>query len=143
MVPMIPTYVYGWPSGKETGPYLAVDLGGTNVSPFSFCIGSAGTRHLLQLCSCGFAKSHLKAKANSKYCRRNISLQRNRNKRLGKNYVRLSFTLIGFEPSECTVLTVDFCAECLASFIHDNYGDRKLEEKLPLGFTFSYPCTYA
>ncbi len=24
---MIPTYVFGWPSGKETGMYLAVDLG--------------------------------------------------------------------------------------------------------------------
>ena len=25
--PMIPTFVFGWPTGKETGPYLAVDLG--------------------------------------------------------------------------------------------------------------------
>lgn len=24
---MIPTYVFGWPTGKEVGPYLAVDLG--------------------------------------------------------------------------------------------------------------------
>lgn len=24
---MIPTYVFGWPSGKELGDYLAVDLG--------------------------------------------------------------------------------------------------------------------
>ena len=24
---MIPTYVFGWPTGKETGKYLAVDLG--------------------------------------------------------------------------------------------------------------------
>ena len=24
---MIPTYVFGWPSGKETGEFLAVDLG--------------------------------------------------------------------------------------------------------------------
>ncbi|KAG0152504.1 hypothetical protein CROQUDRAFT_649931 [Cronartium quercuum f. sp. fusiforme G11] len=30
-VPMIPTYVFGWPTGKEVGPYLAVDLGGTNL----------------------------------------------------------------------------------------------------------------
>ncbi|CAH7666155.1 hexokinase [Phakopsora pachyrhizi] len=30
-VPMIPTYVFGWPTGKEKGPYLAVDLGGTNL----------------------------------------------------------------------------------------------------------------
>lgn len=24
---MIPTYVFGWPSGQETGDFLAVDLG--------------------------------------------------------------------------------------------------------------------
>ena len=31
IVPMIPTFVFGYPSGKETGEYLAVDLGGTNL----------------------------------------------------------------------------------------------------------------
>jgi hexokinase len=31
VVPMIPTYVFGWPTGKETGEFLAVDLGGTNL----------------------------------------------------------------------------------------------------------------
>lgn len=31
VVPMIPTYVFGWPSGEETGNFLAVDLGGTNL----------------------------------------------------------------------------------------------------------------
>lgn len=25
--PMIPTYVFGWPTGEETGDFLAVDLG--------------------------------------------------------------------------------------------------------------------
>jgi len=28
---MLPAYVFGWPSGNETGSYLAVDLGGTNL----------------------------------------------------------------------------------------------------------------
>ncbi len=27
----VPTYVFGWPTGKETGEFLAVDLGGTNL----------------------------------------------------------------------------------------------------------------
>lgn len=30
-VPMIPTYVFGWPRGDEKGSYLALDLGGTNL----------------------------------------------------------------------------------------------------------------
>lgn len=28
---MLPTFVFGWPTGKETGKYLSLDLGGTNV----------------------------------------------------------------------------------------------------------------
>jgi len=28
---MIPTYVFGWPTGKETGDFLAVDLGMSNL----------------------------------------------------------------------------------------------------------------
>lgn len=28
---MIPTFVFGWPTGQEVGEYLAVDLGGTNL----------------------------------------------------------------------------------------------------------------
>ena len=28
---MLPAYVFGWPTGKEKGPYLALDLGGTNL----------------------------------------------------------------------------------------------------------------
>ncbi|KAF9078464.1 hexokinase [Rhodocollybia butyracea] len=31
VVPMIPTFVFGWPSGKESGDFLALDLGGTNL----------------------------------------------------------------------------------------------------------------
>lgn len=28
---MLPTFVFGWPTGKEVGSYLALDLGGTNL----------------------------------------------------------------------------------------------------------------
>lgn len=30
-VPMLPAYVFGWPSGQEQGSYIALDLGGTNL----------------------------------------------------------------------------------------------------------------
>lgn len=30
-VPMLPTFVFGWPNKNEKGPYLALDLGGTNL----------------------------------------------------------------------------------------------------------------
>ena len=28
---MIPTFVFGWPSGNETGNFLAIDLGGVHI----------------------------------------------------------------------------------------------------------------
>lgn len=38
----------------------------------------------------------------------------------------------------------DFCAECLDNFVKDTFGDEdgkvELEEPIPMGFTFSYPC---
>ena len=30
-VPMLPTFVFGWPTGEEKGDFLALDMGGTNV----------------------------------------------------------------------------------------------------------------
>ncbi|KAK0549995.1 hexokinase [Tilletia horrida] len=30
-VPMLSTFVFGWPTGEEVGSYLALDLGGTNL----------------------------------------------------------------------------------------------------------------
>ncbi|WFD29856.1 hexokinase [Malassezia sp. CBS 17886] len=30
-VPMLPTFVFGWPQGDEVGHYLSLDLGGTNL----------------------------------------------------------------------------------------------------------------
>lgn len=31
MIPMIPTFVFGWPNGDEEGDYLSLDMGGTNI----------------------------------------------------------------------------------------------------------------
>lgn len=31
VVPMLPTFVFGWPTGTETGDYLSLDFGGTNI----------------------------------------------------------------------------------------------------------------
>lgn len=30
-VPMLPAFVFGWPTGNEEGSYLSLDLGGTNL----------------------------------------------------------------------------------------------------------------
>ncbi|OCH94646.1 hypothetical protein OBBRIDRAFT_789122 [Obba rivulosa] len=102
IVPMIPTYVFGWPSGNETGDYLAVDLGGTNLRVCLVTLQGGGKFEITQ----------------SKY--------------------RLSEE----QKQEDGQKLFDFCAECLKAFI-DSYiddGTIKAGTRLPLGFTFSYPC---
>lgn len=45
---MIPTFVFGWPTGKETGDFLALDLGGTNLRVCLVTLGGAGKFELTQ-----------------------------------------------------------------------------------------------
>ncbi|KAM0749042.1 hexokinase [Meredithblackwellia eburnea MCA 4105] len=103
-VPMIPTFVFGWPTGKEKGSYLAVDLGGTNLRVCQVELEGDGKFEITQ----------------TKY--------------------RLTEEQKQAEGQQL----FDFCAECLGRFVIDHYGDEDgnvdLEEPIPLGFTFSYPC---
>lgn len=104
VVPMIPTFVFGWPSGKETGNFLALDLGGTNLRVCLVTLQGEGKFEIAQ----------------SKY------------------------RLTEEQKLEDGQKLLDFCAECLKTFIEANMGEREgtiqSGEELPLGFTFSYPC---
>ncbi|KAN0139323.1 hexokinase [Lactarius tabidus] len=103
VVPMIPTYVFGWPTGEETGDFLAVDLGGTNLRVCLVTLQGKGKFEITQ----------------SKY------------------------RLTEEQKQEDGQKLFDFCAECLKTFIETNLGEGAVRdgEKLPLGFTFSYPCS--
>ncbi|GJJ06245.1 hypothetical protein Clacol_000436 [Clathrus columnatus] len=48
VVPMIPTYVFGWPTGNEQGDFLAVDLGGTNLRVCLVTLNGSGQFELTQ-----------------------------------------------------------------------------------------------
>lgn len=37
----------------------------------------------------------------------------------------------------------DYIADCLKSFVEENHESVEGEDSLHLGFTFSYPCSYA
>ncbi|RXW20864.1 hypothetical protein EST38_g5000 [Candolleomyces aberdarensis] len=105
VVPMIPTFVFGWPSGDELGDYLAIDLGGTNLRVCLVNLQGKGKFEVTQ----------------SKY--------------------RLSEE----QKQDDGQKLFDFCAESLKTFIDSNSGEGGLiqvspGQKLPLGFTFSYPC---
>jgi hexokinase len=105
IVPMIPTFVFGWPTGEEKGDYLAVDLGGTNLRVCLVTIQGEGKFEITQ----------------SKY------------------------RLTEEQKQDDGQKLFDFCAECLRTFIDTSLAENggihlQPGQKLPLGFTFSYPC---
>ncbi|OCF32345.1 hexokinase [Kwoniella heveanensis BCC8398] len=100
-VVVIPTFVFGWPTGEEKGDFLALDLGGTN----------------LRVCL--------------------VTLQGH-----GKFEVtQTKYRLTEEQKQDEGQKLLDFCAECLDSFIRDTLGRTEADGILPLGFTFSYPCS--
>ncbi|KAF9453400.1 hexokinase [Macrolepiota fuliginosa MF-IS2] len=107
VVPMIPTYVFGWPSGSEQGDFLAIDLGGTNLRVCLVTVQGDGKFEITQ----------------SKY-------------RLTED-----------QKQDDGQKLFDFCAECLKTFIDTNLAQEEGGfclgdgQTLPLGFTFSYPCS--
>jgi len=104
VVPMLPTYVFGWPTGNEMGEFLAIDLGGTNLRVCLVNIQGEGKFEITQ----------------SKY------------------------RLTEEQKQEEGQKLFDFCAECLKVFIDTNFAEEsalKPGQVLPLGFTFSYPCS--
>ncbi|KAI5118647.1 hypothetical protein M0805_002567 [Coniferiporia weirii] len=52
IVPMIPTFVFGWPTGDELGDYLALDLGGTNLRVCLKLISGRYLGEILRLVIC-------------------------------------------------------------------------------------------
>ncbi|KAG2159268.1 hexokinase [Suillus bovinus] len=105
IVPMIPTHVFGWPTGQEKGDFLALDLGGTNLRVCLVTLQGEGKFEISQ----------------TKYCLTEEKKQDDGQK------------------------LFDFCAECLRTFVDTNTGEDagqlKPGQSLPLGFTFSYPCS--
>ncbi|KAK7062861.1 hexokinase [Paramarasmius palmivorus] len=107
VVPMIPTFVFGWPTGNEKGDYLALDLGGTNLRVCLVNVQGDGKFEITQT----------------------------------------KYRLTEEQKHEDGQKLFDFCAECIKTFIESNFSDDggelslKEGEILPLGFTFSYPCT--
>lgn len=103
VVPMIPTYVFGWPTGEESGDFLALDLGGTNLRVCLVTLKGSGQFEITQ----------------SKY------------------------RLTEEQKQGDGQALFDFCAECLRTFIEANFDETERQKgiDLPLGFTFSYPCS--
>ncbi|KAK0893366.1 hexokinase [Friedmanniomyces endolithicus] len=98
-IPMNPTWCMGFPTGNETGTFLALDMGGTNL----------------------------------RVCEINLPEEKGEFDIIQSKY-RL--------PEDLKTGTADelwaYIADCLQQFIEYHHEGEKLD-KLPLGFTFSYP----
>ncbi|QIW98912.1 hypothetical protein AMS68_004430 [Peltaster fructicola] len=100
-IPMNPTWVMGFPDGHETGTFLALDMGGTNLRVCEINLPEAkGEFDIIQ----------------SKY--------------------RMPEDLKTGNADELW----GYIADCLQQFIEYHHEGEKLD-KLPLGFTFSYPAS--
>lgn len=103
-IPMNPTWVMGYPDGNETGTFLALDMGGTNLRVCEIIlIEEKGEFDIIQ----------------SKY--------------------RMPEELKTGQSEELW----EYIADCLQQFIeyHHDVEDLQQIDKLPLGFTFSFPVT--
>ncbi|KAH8891909.1 hypothetical protein GQ53DRAFT_864735 [Thozetella sp. PMI_491] len=101
-IPMNPTWVMSFPDGYETGTYLALDMGGTNL----------------------------------RVCEITLTDQKSEFDIIQSKY-RMPEELKTGESDELW----EYIADCLQQFIETHHGDAEKLEKLPLGFTFSYPAT--
>ncbi|KAJ9142205.1 Phosphotransferase [Pleurostoma richardsiae] len=101
-IPMNPTWVMGFPTGYETGTYLALDMGGTNL----------------------------------RVCEITLTDQKSEFDIIQSKY-RMPEELKTGDSDELW----EYIADCLQQFIETHHGDATKLEKLPLGFTFSYPAT--
>jgi hexokinase len=99
---MNPTWVMSLPTGNETGSYLALDMGGTNL----------------------------------RVCQVTLTEQKSEFDIIQSKY-RLPEELKTGDAEELW----EYIADCLLQFIENHHGDASKLEKLPLGFTFSYPAT--
>ncbi|KAJ0313754.1 hypothetical protein COL5a_003321 [Colletotrichum fioriniae] len=101
-IPMNPTWVMSFPDGYETGTYLALDMGGTNL----------------------------------RVCEITLTDQKSEFDIIQSKY-RMPEELKTGQSEELW----EYIADCLAQFIQTHHPDHPQSQKIPLGFTFSYPAT--
>jgi hexokinase len=99
---MNPTWVMSRPTGHETGSYLALDMGGTNL----------------------------------RVCQVTLTEQKSEFDIIQSKY-RMPEELKTGDAEELW----EYIADCLLQFIETHHGDVAKMDKIPLGFTFSYPAT--
>lgn len=99
---MNPTWVMSFPDGYETGTFLALDMGGTNL----------------------------------RVCEITLTDQKSEFDIIQSKY-RMPEELKTGKSDELW----EYIADCLLQFVDTHHPDHPKDEKIPLGFTFSYPAT--
>jgi hexokinase len=113
---MLPTFVFGWPSGKETGNFLALDLG--------------EVLYLLCLNTSDKSQSFSAGGTNLRVC---LVTLRGRGE---FEITQSKYQITEEQKQEDGQKLFDFCAKCLKTFIDANLSEQKnSEQELSLGFT--------
>lgn len=126
------TPVTKFPSGKEQGEYLAIDLGGTNLR-IAF-VTLLGTRHKDET-------HHLGEQIDaSLQAMKHDASTGNIQKKCGR-----SWPIDDHLKAENAEDLFDWVGDCLAEVVRARFGDAStgdLPDEIPLGITFSFPMMY-
>jgi len=126
------TPVTNFPSGKEQGEFLAIDLGGTNLRiAFVTLLGTSdkgGTHHLGEQIDA------------SMQARKHDASPENIQKKFGR-----SWPIDDHLKAENAEDLFNWVGDCLAEVVRARFGDAStdnLPDEIPLGITFSFPMMY-
>jgi len=123
----LPTPVTGLPSGSETGQFLAIDVGGTNLRvAFIELLGDAFD-----------ASSTINGAERSKEAIRNA--QRPRVRRTLEKAWPIGEHLKIDKTEDLFAWIGDCIAEVVGDYLSNDAGSRTMPEFLDLGITFSFP----
>ncbi|KAI3378971.1 hypothetical protein SNEBB_006978 [Seison nebaliae] len=107
---MIPTFMSKFPTGHETGYYLGVDMGGSNLRVLSVTLKG----------------SHMKYKYFGKTVPNKPEIN------------QMKWTIPQPLRTSTATQLFDFIGKCIETFVKSHNIQSK--KPIPLGFTFSYPC---
>ncbi|NXY30759.1 HXK1 protein, partial [Pomatorhinus ruficollis] len=124
-VKMLPSFVRSLPDGSEKGDFLAVDLGGSQFRA-----------HQVKV----FADGKQSSQLESKFYPTPKEVTEGNGAEVGHCCCAAAALLLRLPASQLSSLFVqlfDYIADCLSDFMETKNLKHK---KLPLGFTFSFPC---
>ncbi|KAL5478628.1 HXK1_3 [Sanghuangporus weigelae] len=134
VVPMIPTFVFGWPTGNEVGDYLALDLGGTNLRVCLVSLQGEGKFEITQTkYRLTEEQKHDDGEKLFDFCAECL-----------KTFIETNLSTVSEPGANVSLDTEEKDKKSIRVEQTGSSGHTETllqpGQQLPLGFTFSYPC---